>query len=498
MDSRKALVTGLFGGAIASYAIAIAPPFDAQVQYRLGDRTGSAPAWLVPAGATFQSLEPGYGGLKLPAALLGTCLSAGAMTLARKFGAEEKLRQKQWRHREQVAEHQSAAQAAYEMALAEQRYKTLLQADQVSFEGEVEGAYMQALGIDPAAAYLPGTSLEQVTDPRDKVQGQEEPAIADTASTPPSTPSSSLPNLTNYPSVLIYGSQGSGKTTFAESEIQRRLRAGHRVVALDPHAKFGGWKGCEVIGAGMDYLGIDAKLGWFAGEVRRRYELIAKQPDPKFQPLTVVVDEFTNWASRCDNAGEFFKAALSDIRKAECYVLIISHTRTLPGLGDAKGMASLRDAALLEIELLGQIDPATGEAVPKFEAFIKLPGQGQGDRSLIKIPRSQPPIDPRKLDPEYFERTYRLEFEMSQPPDTAEPDEPSAEPLNRSNSESPSDSEQRFTALGLAREQAIALIKQLRPELNQTQVIERLWQVSKGGSEGWRKARKEYQELMGE
>jgi Actin like proteins N terminal domain len=295
--------------------------------------------------------------------------------------------------------------------------------------------------------------------------------------------------------VYLYGTSG---VNFAEAEIQRRLRAGHKVIALDPHAKYGGWRGCEVVGAGMAYEDINQKLGWVAAEIKHRYELIAKQPDPKFTPLTVICDEFTNWAGRCENSAEFFKAALSDIRKAACYVLIVSHTRTLPGLGDAKGMASLRDAALLEIELLGQVDPTTGKAVPRFEAWIKLPGQGQGDRTLVKIPKTeQRRIDPREHDRDYFERTYQLEFELT-PFEPLEPSEPTPEPLNRLDSEASSDSDRRFTPLGLSREQAIQLVKSLRTDLNLTQTIERLWQVSKGGSEGWKKAREEYRELMGE
>jgi hypothetical protein len=135
----------------------------------------------------------------------------------------------------------------------------------------------------------------------------------------------------------------------------------------------------------MDYQGIDAELADFASEVKRRYERIRKEPNPQFQPWTFVCDEFTNWASRCKASGDFFQAALSDIRKAKMYVIFISHARTLAGLGDAKGMAATRDAALLEIELLGKIDPVTTEAVPKFEALVKLPGQSQSDRTLVKF-----------------------------------------------------------------------------------------------------------------
>ena len=442
--SRAAITSALLGVGAIAFTCAIALPFDDRVEFRANNRIDTKPAWLVPQKSEFLGLQRGYGGLKILAAIAGTTAMGGVMVLARSQAAREPVRQRIQGYRNQAEEFSAAAESAYQMALVQQRYKTLLEADQVAFEGEVENAYLESMGVDPNQKALPGTTLEQVTNPGDKVREAEvTPAIApdDTTSPTPSTPASpSFPTLTNYPSVLIFGAQGSGKTTFAETEIQRRLNAGHKVLALDPHAKYGGWKGCEVVGAGMAYEDIDRKLGWFASEVKRRYELIAKQPDPKFQPLTIVCDEFTNWAGRCENSGDFFQAAVSDIRKAEMFVLIVSHTRTLAGLGDAKGMAKLRDEALLEIELLGQLDPSTGRAVPRFEALIKLPGQGQGDRQLIKIPRSQPPRDPREFDPEYFERTYRMEFDLRQP-DTIEPDSPaepdmSEQPESLSNKES--------------------------------------------------------------
>jgi hypothetical protein len=38
----------------------------------------------------------------------------------------------------------------------------------------------------------------------------------------------------------------------------------------------------------------------------------------------------------------------------------------------------------------------------------------------------------------------------------------------------------------------------LNPELNQTQIIERLWQVKKGGSAAWKEAREQFRQLIGE
>jgi hypothetical protein len=59
-------------------------------------------------------------------------------------------------------------------------------------------------------------------------------------------------------------------------------------------------------------------------------------------------------------------------------------------------------------------------------------------------------------------------------------------------------SSERFTPLNLTKEQLLALIENLNPELNQTQIVERLWQVKKGGSAAWKEAREQFRALMGE
>ncbi len=222
-----------------------------------------------------------------------------------------------------------------------------------------------------------------------------------------------MPGLSRYPSLLTYGIPGAGKTTFVGEEVDKRLALGHRVIVLDPHAAYGQWAGCEVVGAGMDYSAIDAKMIWFEQEIKRRYKVRQTEPNPQFQPLTILAEEFTNWATRCKNSGDHFKTVNSDIRKVECYSIIVSHTRTLAGLGDAKGMASLRDESCLEVEILGNYNPETERATPRFEALVKMPGQALSDRTLVKIekksqgalpvpvsspgtPRKAPQVEPEK------------------------------------------------------------------------------------------------------
>ncbi|MEG5067273.1 hypothetical protein QUB33_27100 [Microcoleus sp. B3-A4] len=60
--------------------------------------------------------------------------------------------------------------------------------------------------------------------------------------------------------------------------------------------------------------------------------------------------------------------------------------------------------------------------------------------------------------------------------------------------------EETFTSLNLTRNQAIELIKKMRSELNlnQKDIIEKLWACTKGGSNDWKKARTQFKELTGE
>jgi hypothetical protein len=387
-----------------------------------------------------------------------------------------------------------------------------LDAEEAIFEAETAGLsddkkqeYMEFLRNQKTPFLLSGTqTLAGITDPSDKVSDQTASAIE-----PEQPDGPKIPKLIWYPSVLIYGAPGSGKTHFAEQEVGKRLAAGHRVIVLDPHAAYGAWQGCEVIGGGMDYPAIDAKLAWFADEVGKRYKRVQTEAHPKFQPLTFVCDEFTRWGGKCPNSTDFFEQLVTDIRKVEMFGLIISHTRTLAGLANAKGFASLRDEALLEVEILGNKDEETGRATPRFEAKIKLPGQPLSDRTLVKLTK-HPTLEKSELTSQinaaesttdYLNRIFKLEFDLGKPEPGAETVSDDFQTLKQPESKESADSDVvYFTALKLDRARAIELILKLKNEMKhtQTEIIWMLWNARPGKTKAYETAISEYKELLAE
>lgn len=359
-------------------------------------------------------------------------------------------------------------------------------------------------------------SPEKQEPPAIDVEAHEVKPSALSASQEALPPDQWAKDLMGYPSVLIYGAQGAGKTSTAAWLIRERLKTGHQIKVLDPHREYGQWDGLNCIGDGMDYEAINDELKAFTNEIKARYEARAKIPNYNPPKLTLVCDEFTQWAKKCSHSATFFEESLTDIRKINLHVLFISHARTLIGLGGSSGLAATRDASLLELELEAQVDPVTGEASPNLLGWLKYPGKAIAERQRVAIAPwmngsmnfKSTPNSILKTQTDVRDQLERL-LNVEPTPGASRPLNPAVEPLNQPTDEGCTDSgsgsqfssepgSERFTPLNLSKEQALALVQSLNAELNQTQIIEKLWQVKKGGSTAWKEAREQFKRLTGE
>ena len=179
-NRNQPIIAGLLSLSVAGIVSATALQFNDRIEYKIGNKIESQPAWLVPSKAEFRSVERGYGGIKILLALLATGGMITVMLIARKEGELEPTRQRIKGYQQKAHEFDYAAESAYQMAKTQQHYNTLLKAEGVAFEGEIEEAYYASFGIDPSAqqSQLTGTAtLDSVTNPGDKVESTTAPTI---------------------------------------------------------------------------------------------------------------------------------------------------------------------------------------------------------------------------------------------------------------------------------------------------------------------------------
>lgn len=321
-------------------------------------------------------------------------------------------------------------------------------------------------------------------------------------------------DLLNFPAVLIWGPQGSGKTSFAAWLLHQRIQAGHTAEVWDVHREYGQWEGLSVFGDGMDYEAVDRRMLTFERQVKADYK--ERASNPKYNPKrhTIVCEEFTNFARRCENSAPFFEASLSDLRKVKKGVIFVSHDRTLAALGGSKGFSKARNNGLLELQLEAKIDPATGDPMPALKGKLKYPGKQaieveiapwmKGEMNFtVSVQSGSAPVQVPVQDGS----------ESVQPGSSSEPLNPGSNPvqwLNRCLQAKVQDSEpdgselvqpgsERFTVENLTSADAVNRINELKEAgLNQTQIIAVLWRCKKGGNKAYQDAVSQYKFLTGE
>ncbi|XGW00869.1 MAG: hypothetical protein ACAF41_33375 (plasmid) [Leptolyngbya sp. BL-A-14] len=313
----------------------------------------------------------------------GLCVSAWVLTQTRR---DYRRQYQEWERQTLLKQGQLQAIAHHAELEGYQQVAQLQAAERLypqmaPYLSEVQDADYQDVSASPQPQVTP--------QPWAEATASGQPGVPVTpASNPTADPTAYLQNFLEYPG-LLFGGMGAGKSWTARYLVMQKVRAGHQVILLDPHAANHEWKGIQHIGAGMDYRAIAEFLQWYLDEIERRYQEFNRsglteedwqQSLRQQQRITSVVsEEMTNWADRLpgDIGSKFFKSAMSDSRKVLMPPLFVAHDRTLSALGDAKGIARLRDAALLELELIPTIHPTTRKPVSSGKGKLKLPGHSE-------------------------------------------------------------------------------------------------------------------------
>lgn len=333
---------------------------------------------------------------------------------------------------------------------------------QVRLQAEAEAQeQLQRISGQPA---LTGQTLNDVTRSDDKVEGSNQEAM------PAATPSLNAPqdkhywmkHPVGYPT-LIFGGMGAGKSWTTREIIWRKVQALWDIVVLDPHGTSVEWRGVRLYSG---YKEIAEFMQWYMDEMRQRYEDYRKSGLTEEQwtenlrasgkMLSVICEEFTTWTdniiepmpSNCEDdkwkpdpdfVGKWFRCAMTESRKQLMIPLFVAHDRTMEILAKAKGLSKLRDAALLEVELIATIDPITTEAKASGQGKIKLPGHGQWidielpkldhKRIDFRLDESRTVNEPPTIDKATLERIYELEFNLNSQVENTPPEQNQLSPM---------------------------------------------------------------------
>ncbi|WP_181985245.1 hypothetical protein [Nostoc sphaeroides] len=303
---------------------------------------------------------------------------------------------------------------------------------------------------------------------------------------------------------LIWGNQGGGKSWLARYVALKKKEAGYKVIVLDPDSNRAEWKGLESYHSWSD---IEAQIRAYVEEIESRLftfnnsNLSEDQWRQKLwadgKATALICEEVTTYSDFIKDEellSKFGKLALTKSRKQEMPITVVAHNNTQTCLFGIKGLHNLV-SKMLQVECLAEVDPVTLQPKSTGKAKVKLDSSNEWidvnlpimTTKITDFGTNNRPVTPQER--ESLEELYRrLEF--------PEPSEPQTEPLNQPQSNDSEENEQRFyTPLKLTRDQCLMLIKQLRTELNQTEIIEKLWQCKKGGSAAWKEAYAQFKEV---
>jgi hypothetical protein len=198
--------------------------------------------------------------------------------------------------------------------------------------------------------------------------------------------------LMNSSKVRFIGAEGCGKTSKARWLCRERIALGHKVYWINPHLNADDKhkllaSGVTIVGGGRDYSAIaDFCAKTVDGENSKlsyEYGRYGNEVGAKFEPVTFVLDELTNYK---DEVGEpiekFIKSSMQEFSKINWHTVYIAHNDTLACMGAPSGTANLIKSSVFDLRL--ETDILKGNRVPKAIAKYRMPSSD--DWADVQIP----------------------------------------------------------------------------------------------------------------
>jgi hypothetical protein len=188
------------------------------------------------------------------------------------------------------------------------------------------------------------------------IEGQSTPLLPVTQELPPL-----LPILLKTQRLIVGGGSDSGKSTLAKHLIAGRTQDS-QIIPIDPHSP-SKLLGIDVIGAGRNWQAIGQALESLELLMHDRYSDVAAGLMGYFQhdKISIFIDEWTSIVEEVPDAGKRLKTLLTESRKVNMFLTLLTHATTLDGLGLPS--AQLKKSALI-VELVG------GNGEQPYRAFV--------------------------------------------------------------------------------------------------------------------------------
>jgi hypothetical protein len=190
---------------------------------------------------------------------------------------------------------------------------------------------------EPARVQIPGFSnmpdFAALTEP--DVQENSHPDI--------------MPVIKDAQTLILYGPQGTGKTTLLCHLIEARMNAGAACVVIDPHGYNDKYPpGIQAAGFGRKYPEIDTVMTNILKEMDNRYNQYNGRN--RFSKISVFVDEFTLLYKNCDTVKDFVEQGFTEFRKAEIKFVACVHSITAKFLNLKGGYDMMEGAVIVQLK----------------------------------------------------------------------------------------------------------------------------------------------------